>query len=41
VAGSARDTFVFFNNCYGASAPQNASQLSFLLGQLQDLDEGM
>lgn len=41
VASKTRDTFVFFNNCYGASAPQNAGQMSLLLGRLQDLDEGM
>ena len=41
LSGAARDTFVFFNNCHGGSAAQNAGQMGFLLGQLQDLDEGM
>lgn len=41
LSNEARDTFVFFNNCYGGSAAQNAGQMSLLLGQLQDLDEGM
>lgn len=40
-SSAARDTFVFFNNCYGGSAAQNAGQMTLLLGQLQDLDEGM
>jgi uncharacterized protein YecE (DUF72 family) len=41
LSNDARDTFVFFNNCYGGSAAQNAGQMNLLLGQLQDLDEGM
>lgn len=33
-AARTRQTFVFFNNCHGGSAPRNAEQMQAILGQL-------
>ncbi|MEZ4650429.1 MAG: DUF72 domain-containing protein [Candidatus Eisenbacteria bacterium] len=33
-AARTRQTFVFFNNCHGGSAPTNAEQMQALLGQM-------